>query len=32
VFKAKDPEKGKEILQLLVKKEVLAANIKKLLN
>jgi hypothetical protein len=32
VFKAEDPEKGKEILQLLVKKEVLAANVKELLN
>jgi hypothetical protein len=32
VFKTKDPEESKEILQLLVQKEVLAAYVKELLN
>jgi len=32
VFKAEDPEESKEILQFLVQKEVLAANIKELLD
>ena len=32
MFKAEDPEEGKEILQFLVQKEVLATNKKELLN